>query len=148
MNDFLIRPMLPADIPAVMVLEQAGHAYPWTEGIMRDNLASGYHCHVLERGGVILGFGVVQVAVGEAHLLNICIDRSRQGKGLGRELLVFLSEAARQAGADTMFLEVRPSNTRAVALYQGFGFNEIGLRRNYYPAPEGREDALMMALML
>jgi len=129
-------------------MEALAHAWPWTPGIFSDSLVSGYNCWVFEENERVIAYGIVQIVVGEAHLLNITVDPARQGEGLGRQLLNELIAIARPK-AETMFLEVRPSNTRAVALYNAMGFNEIGLRKNYYPAPGGgREHALMMALVL
>lgn len=141
-----IRPLREDDLPAVLALEQRAHAFPWTAGNFRDGLASGYYMVVMEEGGRLVGYGVVQVILDEGHLLNITIAPELHGRGLGRGLLLHLLDYAK-ARTDTLFLEVRPSNHRAIALYQTSGFNEIGLRRNYYPARGGgREDALLMAL--
>lgn len=141
-----IRRMVAADLPAVLAIEARGHAFPWTEGNFRDGLASGYYMVVMEQQGRLIGYGVVQIILDEGHLLNITIDPKLNGRGLGRELLLHLLGHAR-THTDTLFLEVRPSNHRAIALYQSSGFNEIGLRRNYYPAKDGgREDALLMAM--
>lgn len=141
-----IRRMTPADLPQVLAIEARGHAFPWSEGNFRDGLEHGYYMVVMEQAGKLIGYGVVQVILDEGHLLNITIDPVLNGRGLGRELLLHLLDYAR-SHTDTLFLEVRPSNQRAIALYQTSGFNEIGLRRNYYPAKDGgREDALLMAL--
>lgn len=146
MSECLIRPLVAADLPAVLAIEIRAHAFPWTPGILEDALRSGYYMVVMEQGGTIIGYGVIQVILDEGHLLNITIDPALHGKGMGRELLAHLIDYAQNTTA-TLFLEVRPSNTRAVALYQAVGFNEIGLRRNYYPAVGGgREDALLMAM--
>jgi len=147
-SDVLLRPMLADDLDEVVPMEALAHAWPWTPGIFSDSLVSGYNCWVFEENERVIAYGIVQIVVGEAHLLNITVDPARQGEGLGRQLLNELIAIARPK-AETMFLEVRPSNTRAVALYNAMGFNEIGLRKNYYPAPGGgREHALMMALVL
>lgn len=151
MAETTIRTMNEADLPTVLAIEARGHAFPWSEGNFRDGLASGYYMVVMEQGGAgagknVIGYGVVQIILDEGHLLNITIDPPLNGRGLGRELLLHLLDHARHH-TDTLFLEVRPSNHRAIALYQTSGFNEIGLRRNYYPARDGgREDALLMAL--
>jgi len=148
MSGLLLRPMMAEDLDDVVPMEVQAHAYPWTPGIFSDSLVSGYNCWVLEEKGNVVAYGIVQIVVGEAHLLNITVDPKRQGLGLGRQLLTELIAIARPK-AETMFLEVRPSNTRAIALYNSVGFNEIGLRKNYYPAVGGgREHALMMALVL
>lgn len=146
MSESLIRPLTADDLPAVLAIEPRAHAFPWTPGIFEDALKSGYYMVVMEQGGAVVGYGVVQVILDEGHLLNITIEPVRHGRGLGHKLLDHLLDYARQHTA-TLFLEVRPSNTRAVAMYQAAGFNEIGLRRNYYPAVGGgREDALLMAM--
>lgn len=141
-----IRPLEAEDLPAVLAMERRAHAFPWSHGNFADALASGYYMVVMEEGSALIGYGIVQVILDEGHLLNITVDPDRHGRGLGRELLLHLMDYAK-AKTDTLFLEVRPSNSRAIALYQTSGFNEIGLRRNYYNAPGGgREDALLMAL--
>ncbi len=141
-----IRRMTAADLPLVLAIEARGHAFPWSEGNFRDGLESGYYMVVMEQQDKLIGYGVVQIILDEGHLLNITVDPVLNGRGLGRELLLHLLDHAR-THTDTLFLEVRPSNHRAIALYQSSGFNEIGLRRNYYPAKDGgREDALLMAM--
>ncbi|HLU61849.1 MAG TPA: ribosomal protein S18-alanine N-acetyltransferase [Gammaproteobacteria bacterium] len=142
------RPMNDADVPAVMANERAAYTHPWSEGIFRDCLHSGYSCWVVETDSGVVGHGVMSVAVGETHILNICIAPSRQGRGYGRALLRHLLDLSREYGALMAFLEVRPSNTAAVRLYESIGFSEVGRRRNYYPAGTGREDAIVMALGL
>jgi ribosomal-protein-alanine N-acetyltransferase len=144
----LLRPMIEIDVPAVLAVERAAYPLPWTEGNFRDCLRAGYCCWVLELGGRVVGHGVLSVAVGEAHLLNLCVVPEWQGRGLGRRLLGRLMSLAREHDADTVFLEVRASNTVAQRLYQSAGFNEIGQRRSYYPVPAGREDAIVYAKAL
>jgi len=143
-----MRPMEDGDMVAVLAVERAGYPHPWTEGNFRDCLSAGYCCWVLEQEGEIIGHGVRSVAVGEAHVLNVCVRPDRQGRGLGRRILDRLLRLAREHAADTAFLEVRASNTVAQRLYESAGFNEIGLRRNYYPAHKGREDAVVYAKAL
>lgn len=140
-----MRPMEETDIGAVLAVERAGYPHPWTEGNFRDCLRAGYCCWVLEHDGELIGHGVLSVAVGEAHVLNVCVHPARQGRGLGRRILERLLRLAREHEADTAFLEVRASNTVAQRLYESAGFNEIGLRRGYYPARHGREDAVVYA---
>lgn len=146
------RPMRDQDLPAVMETERAAYLHPWTEGIFRDCLRAGYNCWVVEQGGHLIGHGVMSVAVGETHILNICIHPDVQGRGLGRRFMEHLLMLARGYGARMALLEVRPSNTAAVALYESMDFSEVGRRRNYYPghgAGQGdSEDALVMALGL
>ena len=143
-----MRPLRDADVGEVMVLERLAYPFPWTEGIFRDCLRVGYSCWAYTLDQRIIGYGVMSVAVGEAHILNICIHPEFQRQGLGRRLLQRLLTRARKHGADTVFLEVRASNRTALRLYLDLGFNEVGLRRGYYPLRQGREDAVMLALSL
>lgn len=134
-----------ADLKEVMAIEVSAYPFPWTEIIMRDCIRVGYCCQVVESRGRIEGYGIMSVAAGECHILNLCIRPESQGRGLARRALQHLLNLARAAGAQTAFLEVRPSNPGAIWLYQTAGFCEVGLRRDYYPAEGGREDALVMA---
>lgn len=140
--------MKQVDIDAVAAIENRSYVFPWTPGIFRDCLRAGHQCWVLEAGTQLLGYGVLSAAAGEAHILNICIAPEYQGRGHGRRLLRRLIDLARWHKAQQVFLEVRPSNPAAIALYRDEGFNEIGQRPNYYPAAKGREDAIVMALEL
>jgi ribosomal-protein-alanine N-acetyltransferase len=142
-----IRRMTMSDLPNVAAIEKKGYQFPWGEDIFRDCLKARYECWVCEERDKVLGYCIASIAVGEAHVLNLCVDPAEQGQGIGRELLENLIESAR-GRAETVFLEVRPSNTVAIALYENMGFNEIGIRKGYYPAENGREDALMLALEL
>ena len=141
----LIRPMRPEDVAEVIAVEHSAYTHPWSEGILRDCLRVGYSCWVCELGDAIVGHAVMSVAIGEAHLLNICVGPRWQGRGVGRRLLRRLLRIARERNADTMFLEVRASNVGARGLYESEGFGEIGRRRDYYPADRGREDAIVYA---
>jgi ribosomal-protein-alanine N-acetyltransferase len=143
-----LRPMREDDLDAIMAIERRAYPFPWTHGIFRDCLRAGYPSWVLHLDGAIIGYGVLSIAVGEAHVLNICIDPDLQGTGHGRRLLRSLLKLARGHGAERVFLEVRPSNPNAIALYHDEGFNEIGRRPRYYPAKQGREDAIVMAIEL
>jgi [ribosomal protein S18]-alanine N-acetyltransferase len=136
------------DIDAVMEVERSAYDYPWTHGIFQDCLTAGYCCWLSHQREAVAGYGVMSVAVQEAHILNLCVHPQRQGQGLGRWMLGRLLELAGEHHAETAFLEVRVSNQTALRLYRSLGFNEIGLRKNYYPAGRGREDALMLALEL
>jgi len=142
------RAMLDADVAYIMEIEERAYPFPWTAGIFRDCIRAGYCCHVLEDGGRLIAYAVMTVGGGEAHILNICVSPNEQCQGHGRMLMNKLIAQARRLGADTMFLEVRPSNAPALHLYHRLGFNEIGVRNNYYPADQGREDALIFALHL
>jgi len=147
-SDLHFRFMTSGDVPEVMAIENDVHLAPWTEGIFQDCIRVAYHCEVAEQDGKVLGYIVLSVSAGEAHLFNVCVRRDQQGKGLGRALVARAVEVARIREADSMFLEVRPSNKVALALYDSMGFNEVGVRKNYYPAKNGREDALILALPL
>ena len=144
-DDVLIRPMRDADLRAVVAIERGAYEFPWSAGIFRDCLRVGYCCWVLERGGMIEAYGIMQVSSAESHILNLCVRRDTQGQGLGRALLAQLLEVALDRRADTALLEVRPTNDRARQLYASLGFNEVGVRRSYYPGRKGREDALILA---
>ena len=143
-----LRPLHERDLPALMQIENRAYPFPWTDGIFRDCLRAGYECWVLEDAGQLLGYGVLSVAAGEAHLLNVCVNPDWQSRGLGRLLVRRLLDLARWHHAREVYLEVRPSNPVAIALYAAEGFREIGRRSNYYPAPVGREDAIVMGLEL
>lgn len=146
--DASLRAMRESDLDMIMAIEQRAYPFPWTRGIFRDCLAAGYPAWVLQEHGLAMGYAVISVAAGEAHVLNICIAPERQGRGHGRRLLRMLVKLASDLGAARIFLEVRPSNSSAIALYHDEGFNEIGRRPRYYPARDGREDALVMAMEL
>lgn len=143
-----MRPMFEDDLDAVMDVELRAYPFPWTRNIFLDCLQAGYPGRVLLLDGVIAGYGMVSLAADEAHILNVCIDPQVQSRGHGRQLLRELVRVARLRGAARVFLEVRPSNTSAITLYHSEGFNEIGRRPRYYPAENGREDALVMAIEL
>lgn len=143
-----LRPMRADELPAVMAIENAIYAFPWTLGNFRDSLAAGYHCAAYLRDGGLIGYAVLMLASGEAHLLNLSIAAACQRRGYGSALLRHLCASARQQGARLMFLEVRPSNAGGLRLYERHGFRRVGLRRDYYPAPGGREDALILSLPL
>jgi len=145
---FELRPMTEADLPAVMAIEKAIYAFPWTPGNFRDSLAAGYACSRYLRDGELIGYAVVMLAADEVHLLNLSIAAGCQRQGYGSQLLQRLCEAARGQGARLIFLEVRPSNAAALRLYERHGFQRVGLRREYYPAQDGREDALILGLPL
>lgn len=140
--------MTASDLDAVAAIEQAAYTHPWTRGNFSDSLEACYHCWIVECGGATAGYTVVMIAAGEAHLLNLTVAGPWQRQGLGRELLKFVMTLARDYSAHRMFLEVRPSNTAARALYAAAGFSEIAVRRDYYPAGTGREDAVVLELTL
>lgn len=142
------RPMGTSDIEAVVAIESEIYPHPWSSGNFRDSLQAGYSCWVMESGGFLVGYGVLMIGVDEAHLLNLSIAAGWQRRGLGRTLLAHFIDIARSCEAARMFLEVRPSNRSARALYAETGFRELYVRRNYYPADSGREDAILMGLDL
>jgi len=143
-----LRPMAAADLPAVMAIENEIYAFPWTLGNFRDALAAGYSCWIYDCDGDPVGYGVVMFAADEAHLLNLSIAAAAQRQGHGGHLLQRLCELSHARGARLFFLEVRPSNLNALRLYERHGFERVGLRRDYYPAAHGREDALILTLTL
>lgn len=144
-----LRDMTPADLDAVLAIEQSVHAQPWTRGMFSDALANGYPCKVYEQEDEMLGYVVLMPAVDEMHLLDISIAAKHQRRGLGRSLLDEALQLARTLRMRRMLLEVRPSNEPAIALYRAAGFSEIGRRRGYYPAKDNaREDAIVMGCEL
>lgn len=143
-----IRAMCRLDLSAVTAIERASYPFPWTRGIFHDCLRVGYRCHVLVDNGVIRGYGIVSDALEEAHLLNLCIDPDRRRAGLAGIILNHLMDEARIYRAERMYLEVRPSNEGALALYRRYGFRVIGRRPGYYPGEQEREDAVVMVRQL
>lgn len=141
-------PMRVSDVALVGTMERRNYPFPWSDGIFRDCIKAGYRCERVLLADELIGYGVLQIGPDEAHVLNLCIDASWQRRGHARALLEHLTQLSIEAGAHTLFLEVRPSNPRAQALYERAGFNEVGLRRNYYDAKGGREDAIVMARSL
>lgn len=147
MADLNIRTLEPDDIQDVLEIEQQVYPFPWARQIFVDSIEAGSLLVVMERHQKIVGYGVLSSAAGESQLLNIAISPDAQGDGLGEILLRWLIEQARNAGSEMFFLEVRLSNRVAQNLYMKLGFNEIGMRKDYYRATGGRlEDALMFAL--
>jgi len=127
------------DLDEVMAIENAIYTHPWTRGNFADSLRAGRE---------LVGYFVLMVAAHEAHLLNLSIAAVHQRSGHGSALLGAAAGLARDLGARNVFLEVRPSNRAAQALYTRFGFRSIATRRGYYPAHAGREDALVLTLLL
>jgi ribosomal-protein-alanine N-acetyltransferase len=142
------RRMCAADLDAVMAIENEIYEFPWTRGNFNDSLSAGYDCWVLAYAQHTVGYGVLTVAAGESHLLNLSIAAGWQRLGLGGTLLRHLTRQARANGAEHMYLEVRPSNAAGRALYAAAGFTRIALRPGYYPASTGREDAILLGLHL
>jgi ribosomal-protein-alanine N-acetyltransferase len=143
-----LAPMREADLALVTEIERGIYTHPWTRGNFADALRAGYQCRTLRLGRELIGYFVLMVAAGEAHLLNLSICAAHQRRGHGSALLAQALAMARDGGAASLFLEVRPSNLAAIALYARFGFKRIALRRGYYPARSGREDALVYSLAL
>ena len=139
------REMGAEDLAIILSIEQQAYSFPWTEGIFRDCLRVGYRCRVLERGDDVVAYGIASVAAGESHILNLCVPPSLRRQGLGKRMLNYLVDEVSAEKIDTILLEVRESNMVAVALYESENFIEIGRRKNYYPASNGKEDALIMA---
>ena len=143
-----IRTMNYSDLSQVIRVEIKAYPHPWTLGIFRDCLRVGHHAWVMLLDQKVVGYAVVMLSPGEAHILNICVDPDYQAKGLGRHLLRHLIKSTNQTDIDMVLLEVRRSNTRAQRLYQSEGFHELGVRKAYYPAKDGREDAIILARYL
>lgn len=142
------RPITEVDLERIMRVENQAYEFPWTSNIFRDCLRVGYNCWLLEEADELICYGVMSVAAGECHILNLCVAPDWQGQNYGQIMLEFLLDAARRFNADTAFLEVRPSNVEAIRLYSRTGFDEVGMRKNYYPARQGREDAIILAKTL
>lgn len=143
-----LAPMTRHDLAEVSEIEQRSYPFPWTYGVFADSLAANYRAWVGREGDRIVAYALMMVVLDEVHLLNITVAPERQGNGLGKLLLEHLFDDARAQGCRYMFLEVRPSNTTALAMYRRFGFAVIGERRGYYPAVNGREDAIVMSCEL
>lgn len=144
----LLGPMSERDLDEVVSIENAIYTHPWTRGNFSDSLRAGYACRTWRLGAELIGYFVLMAAAGEAHLLNLSIAARQQRSGHGSALLREAAQTARRLGAKSIYLEVRPSNHAAQALYRRFGFRKVGVRRGYYPAHGGREDALVLALAL
>lgn len=140
--------MRDADLDEVLAIEDAIYSHPWTRGNFADSIRSGYHCWTWRSGRELLGYFVLLVAAGEGHLLNLSVAAEHQRNGHGSTLLEEAMRLARGRGAHHVFLEVRPTNAGAKALYSRFGFRQVAVRPGYYPAHDGREDALVLTLAL
>ncbi len=143
------RKMSAADFPVVLANEREAYPHPWSENNFRTSFDGRDEIWLLCLGVQAIGHGVLSMVADEAHLLNLCVAHKHQGHGYGRRLLEFLVQRARELEGQTMFLEVRISNDKAICLYGAQGFCEVGLRKNYYPASGKKgEHALVMALAL
>src|SRR5580692_5919601 len=147
-DELSIRAMREADVAEVIGIERASYQFPWTEGIFRDCLRVSYVCRVAVQDQRIVGYAVMSMGAGEAHILNLCVRDEARRAGVGRALIRYLLEQAEHAEMVEAFLEVRPSNAIALILYQSLGFEQIGTRRGYYQAVGGREDAAVLRLRL
>ena len=152
-TQYQLRPMQMDDLDAIIQIEATIYTHPWTRGNFSDSLNSGYSAWILESEGKMIGYALMMMVMDEAHLLNLSITKPQQKQGLGRYLLEHMLKIAKNYQAANMFLEVRPSNISAIALYENMGFSEMAVRRGYYPADPkisktGREDAILMGLAL
>lgn len=143
-----LEPMREHDLDEVVAIESAIYSHPWTRGNFADSLRAGYACRTWRLGRELVGYFILMAGAGEAHLLNLSIAAPWQRRGHGSTLLGEAARLAQQFDAATLFLEVRPSNHAAQALYQRFGFRKVAVRRDYYPAHGGREDAIVLTLPL
>lgn len=143
-----VRPMLEADVRSIIDIERSAYPFPWSEGIFRDCIRVGYTCRVLDLDGQVIGYGVMSVGAGEAHILNLCVREEFRSVGFGRRLLDYMLDRGAAAGMTEAFLEVRPSNLSAIRLYTSMGFEQVGVRRGYYQAAAGREDAAVLRLVI
>lgn len=143
-----IQPLAESDLEAVLEIERDIYEFPWTLGNFRDSMRAGYSCWGLHEDRRLIGYAVLMLAAGEGHLLNLSVAAAMQRRGHGARMLGHLVRVARDYGARVLFLEVRPSNAAAQRLYAAQGFHQIGVRRGYYPARDGREDAIVLSLPL
>jgi ribosomal-protein-alanine N-acetyltransferase len=143
-----IREMHHEDLALVSDIERRSYQFPWSHGVFRDCLLAGYQSIVLIREERVVGYGILSIAAGEAHILNLCVDLEYRALGYGERLLDELLHRARSAAVREIFLEVRPSNKTAIALYRKKGFHQIAARPAYYQAHDGREDAAVLAKKL
>jgi ribosomal-protein-alanine N-acetyltransferase len=146
------RAMTAGDLLYIAGIEQTSYAFPWSDGIFRDCIKAGYFCRVAEVRREIVGYAIMSMGAGEAHVLNVCVRTDYRDHGLGRYLMRILFEQARGASCQDIFLEVRPSNPSAIHLYETLGFHQVGIRKGYYQASwtngSGREDAWVYKLTL
>ena len=143
-----IRPMQTSDLDRIIRIEREIFLFPWSLGNFADSIKAGYVCQVLQQTNALIGYGIMMMSPEEGHVLTLGIAANWQGKGWGKKLLQHLIEYAKNAHAKSVFLDVRESNYSAAQLYKKMGFQHIATRKDYYPAMCGREDALVMQLML
>lgn len=144
----IVRSMYESDLPKVMQIERASYPIPWSENVFSECVRGNNLCYVLLDGDEIVGYAVISVILDETHLLNLCVAPEHGRRGYGRYFLKHLIQEADERESSMFFLEVRASNEAARQLYFSEGFNEVGIRPNYYPAKTGREDAVLMTLEL
>ncbi len=144
-----IRRMDHVDLDSVLAIENQNYEFPWSQGVFEDCFQTMTYTNWVceDADDTIVGYAIISAIVGEAHIMNISVNPQYQGQGVGRKMLNHLIEYARPR-AEKIFLEVRPSNLNAIHLYKSSGFKEIGIRKAYYPAKDGREDAIMFELDL
>lgn len=142
----VVRRMQQEDVEGVMMIENVVCEFPWTPGIFSDCIKVGYGCWVVSENNQVLGYGLLSVSANEGHILNLCIAPEQQRKGLGKRMMLHLIKESKRLASDSVYLEVRVSNHGAIELYKQLGFVQIGERKDYYPAADGREDALVLSL--
>jgi ribosomal-protein-alanine N-acetyltransferase len=140
----VIRAMRPSDLDAVTTIEQRTYEFPWGRGIFSDCLMAGYLCVVIDSGERLIGYAIVSTAAAEGHILNLCVDKNMHRQGYGQQLLDYALDYSREKRIKRLFLEVRPSNEAAIILYTQAGFSSLGVRKGYYKAVGGDEDALVL----
>ena len=142
------RAMLLEDVDDVVTIERSASSSPWTPEVFRACIQIGYHCAVLEVEHEVVGYTVMSVEAGAAHILNLCIAPAHRGQGLGRAALDYVVATARARAVERILLEVRPTNGIAQRLYRSAGFTPMGRRKHYYQADDGDEDAIVLVLEL
>jgi ribosomal-protein-alanine N-acetyltransferase len=150
LDQMTYAPMAAGDVDEVFALETSVYPHPWSRGNFIDSLSSGYNSWTLrDEDGELVGYFLLMTIVDEAHLLNVAVAKARQREGLGLYLMDKICACARGLSMESILLEVRPSNLRALKVYERYGFTEIGRRKAYYPAHGGqREDAIVMRFKL
>lgn len=143
-----ILKMIETDLDAVLLMEQQSYPVPWTRGIFEDCLRVNYPAWVLTENDLLIGYILFSVGADEAHLLNICISPDHLRQGYAKALLLDRIELLKEKNVHTLFLEVRASSKPAIALYEGMGFKQMSVRKDYYKTVDGREDALTYKLIL
>ena len=144
----IVRGMNHEDLAQVSDIERRSYDFPWSHGVFRDCLLAGYQCLVVERNDRVAGYGILSIAAGEAHILNLCIDPAHRAHGYGELMLDEILARSRTADVEEIFLEVRPSNRTALGLYRKKGFRQVARRPQYYQALKGREDAAVLSKKL